>query len=211
MTVGCILQCLSLGRSSVADAVAEALDVGVRQHGALVPRQRLTGERALALLCQHRLRDAGVHIRKTPLDATTCSSDQQAPLTVCRSLCHGIRILQTGINMYTTVGWRGRWAHLPGGSTHDMAVGADGGADDRLQGDGVEPLRQRVRGVDRCHAVRPAARLVALVAAERRPPGSRRQLQCQILGQDDTQCRVADVRPEFGSRPSTAVQLLARL
>jgi hypothetical protein len=42
-------------KPSVADAVMEAQDVGVRQHSALVPRQPLPRERALALLCKHRL------------------------------------------------------------------------------------------------------------------------------------------------------------
>lgn len=55
--------CAAFNLLSVADAVAEALNVGVRQYGALVPRQRLPREWALALLRQHRLQkgEKGAH------------------------------------------------------------------------------------------------------------------------------------------------------
>lgn len=61
-------------------------------------------------------------------------------------------------------------SYLPGGSAHDVAVGADRWADHRLQGDGVIAGRQRVGCVDLGSALRPAAGAVALVATQRRPP-----------------------------------------
>lgn len=72
-------------------------------------------------------------------------------------------------------GWEGaaEAAHPPGGGAHDVAVGGDGGADHRLQGDGVQAAGEGVAAVLLLRApVPPAPGAVPLRPPQRRPPAA---------------------------------------
>lgn len=164
--------------SSADDAVGVQVDVVLGEHLARLPGQRLLGEGAGLALRQHSLRGWGGWVGRGagPGRAGTLGQRRRARGSArlgalslrCRLRGRGCLACTPCPRARPAPGQQQRHpkpphtsTHLPRRHPHDVAVGRDGGAHHRLQGDGVQQVWQRVvlvcvRGVG--HGGRRAAR-----------------------------------------------------